>query len=47
VKIKAAAKLLCVCLTPLMPLFAHHSFSAEFDGTNEKALRRYRLKAKR
>jgi hypothetical protein len=39
VKIKAAAKLLCVCLAPLMPLLAHHSFSAEFDGTKAVQLK--------
>ena len=32
-KIKTAARLLCLSIAPLMPLLAHHSFSAEFDGS--------------
>ena len=37
-KIKAA-KLLFVCVAPLMPLLAHHSFSAEFDGSKAVQLK--------
>jgi hypothetical protein len=39
VKIKAAASLLFLCVAPLMPLLAHHSFSAEFDGTKAVELK--------
>jgi hypothetical protein len=39
VKIKTAARLLCLCIAPLMPLLAHHSFSAEFDGTKAVELK--------
>ena len=36
---KATAGLLCLCIAPLMPLLAHHSFSAEFDGSKAVELK--------
>ena len=38
-KIKAAAWFVFACVLPLTPLLAHHSFSAEFDGTKAVELK--------